>query len=59
MFELVLNVGATQEDRVELLTFTREIKNRLTAEGDTKADRRARSMACHALFASSRFQILE
>ena len=59
MFELVLNVRATDEERSELLTFISETGKRLTDEGDKDADFRAWSMACHALFASSRFQILE
>ncbi len=59
MFELVLSVRPTGEERDELATFVRETVERLAAEGNTDANRRAWSMACHALFASSRFQILE
>ena len=61
MFELVLNVRATEAGRAEMRTFVSEIKIRLTEEGaaDADAELRAWSMACHALFASSRFQILE
>ena len=59
MFELVLNVHATEEGRAELRTFIREMATRLIEEGDPDADLHAWSMACHALFASSRFQILE
>ncbi|MBP89549.1 MAG: hypothetical protein CMJ64_23040 [Planctomycetaceae bacterium] len=59
MFEVVLNARATEEDRNELLAFISDFKNRLTSQGDSDADLRAWSMACHALFASSRFQILE
>jgi hypothetical protein len=59
LFELVLNARATEDERGDLLTFIRETKKRLNATGDTETDLRAWSMACHALFASSRFQILE
>jgi sulfur carrier protein ThiS len=59
MFELVLSKRATEEDRIELLAFIGETEKRLTEEGETDADLRAWSIACHALFASSRFQILE
>jgi hypothetical protein len=59
MFELVLNAPANQKDREELLAFIRETSGRLTAEGHADAALRAWSLACHALFASSRFQILE
>ena len=59
MFELVLSKRATEEDRIELLAFIGETEKRLTEEGDTDADLHAWSIACHALFASSRFQILE
>ncbi len=59
MFELVLNARATDEERDELLTFMQETRKRLTADGDEDAVLRAWAIACHALFASSRFQILE
>ncbi len=59
MFEVVLNARATAEDREEVLTFIRAMNTRLSAEGHPDAELRAWSMACHALFASSRFQILE
>ncbi len=59
MFVLVLNAPATEEDRGELLTFISETRKRLTEKGQTDAELRAWSMACHALFASSRFQLLE
>ena len=59
MFELVLNVRATEEGRAELRMYIREMATRLTEEGDADAELHAWSMACHALFASSRFQVLE
>ncbi len=59
MFEVVLNARATDEDREEMLSFIKAMQQRLTADGDSEAELHAWSMACHALFASSRFQILE
>ena len=59
MFELVLGARATAKERAELLVFIDDVEKRLTGEGDSEAALRAWSMACHALFASSRFQVLE
>ena len=55
----MLNARATDEERDELLKFMQETRKRLTADGDEDAVLRAWAIACHALFASSRFQILE
>ena len=52
-------VTLTDEERQELLTFISAMQQRLAAEGHADANLRAWSIACHALFASSRFQILE
>jgi hypothetical protein len=59
MIELVLNHQITEQERQELLAFIQQMREQLTAEGLADAELRAWSMACHALFASSRFQILE
>jgi hypothetical protein len=59
MFELIINAHPTAEERSEVLAFVIEMRKRLIAEGHSDANLRAWSMACHALFASSRFQILE
>ena len=59
MFELIINVRPTVDERRELLRFVREMEQTLTASGQQGAELRAWSLACHALFASSRFQILE
>jgi hypothetical protein len=51
---------ASAEDRQQLTAFVSEMKSRnSTPEGGQDAELRAWSLACHALFASSRFQILE
>ena len=59
MYELVLNAQPDDQELADMLTFIAAMEKRLTAEGDTDAAFRAWSLACHALFASSRFQILE
>jgi hypothetical protein len=59
LFALVLNAGPDADARADLLRFIREQEDRLNGEGREKAEARAWSMACHALLASSRFQILE
>jgi hypothetical protein len=59
MYELVLNSKPTDEERDEILAFVNEMEKQFSEEGDAKATLNAWSSACHALFASSRFQILE
>jgi hypothetical protein len=59
LFELVLNAGPDAEARADVLCFIRGLEDRLKGEGGDNAEVRAWSMACHALLASSRFQILE
>jgi hypothetical protein len=59
MCELILAGPATDDERSDLLTFIRETRESLEAEGDEDAENRAWSIACHALFASSRFQFVE
>lgn len=59
MFERLLNSPPTDDERSELLAFIHEIEQRLSDEGDHDAALRAWSMACHAILASSRFQLLE
>ena len=59
MFELILNQRPTTDERAELNSFISDVLPRLAEPGDKPAELQAWSMACHALFASSRFQILE
>jgi hypothetical protein len=59
MCELILGGAPSDDDRAELTTFIRQTRERLREQGDTEADERAWAIACHALFASSRFQIVE
>jgi hypothetical protein len=57
--ELVLNRPPTDEERDELLTYIQQSRAKLAADGAEDANVRAWAMACQAVFASSRFQILE
>jgi hypothetical protein len=60
LFELVLNAGPDAEARADMLRFIGDRQDdRRNGEDGEHAEVRAWSMACHALLASSRFQILE
>jgi hypothetical protein len=59
MFALILSGEPTEEEREAVQAFLRKTEGRLTEEGVSDARRRAWSLACQALFASSRFQMLE
>lgn len=59
LFELVLAARPTDDERSELLAFLSETQKRFEGTGDTTAEVRAWSMVCQALFAASRFQVLE
>ena len=59
LYGLLLNAPPDAEERTELLRFIREMEARLSGQVPAEAEARAWSMACQALLASSRFQILE
>jgi hypothetical protein len=59
LFELLFNKSPTRDERAEIVAFVGKIRSRLTAGGKTDAQLQAWSQACQALFASSRFQILD
>ena len=59
LYDLMFNAPPSSEERASLLSFVRKTGQRLTDEGGQEATRQAWSQACHALFASSRFQIIE
>ena len=59
LFELLFNTTPMADERAEILAFVRQIQNRITADGGKDADLQAWSQVCQALFASSRFQILD
>jgi Protein of unknown function (DUF1549)/Protein of unknown function (DUF1553)/Planctomycete cytochrome C len=58
-YELMLNTTPMSDERAEILAFVRQIRNRPQTDGGKDAELEAWSQACHALFASSRFQILD
>ena len=59
MFELLLGTFPTDDQRDELAAFVQETELRLAQQGGEQVELRAWALACHALFASSRFQLLE
>ena len=63
MFELILNAEATDKDRQTFAKFLAATRGRLAnskaTDDEQKQMQTTWSIACHALFASSRFQILE
>ena len=59
LFELVLTARPADDEHQELLAFVTEMQKRFEENGDKDAEVRAWSMVCQALFASSRFQVLE
>jgi hypothetical protein len=58
MYLQVLGTGASESERNDVLSFIADTQQRLREQGDNNPELRAWSIACHALFASSRFQIL-
>ena len=59
MFDLILNAPPTGAERERFLAFVENSEKRLTEAGDTDPAIRAWSMACQAIFSSSRFQFLD
>jgi hypothetical protein len=59
MFVAIVQAPPTEVERESMLTFIKTSEKQLAAEGAADARVQAWSLACHALFASSRFQILE
>ena len=59
LYELLFNTTPMADERAEILAFVRQIRNRVRANGGNDADLQAWSQACQALFASSRFQVLD
>lgn len=59
MFQLIVNAGATDNEQQAMLSYLQQTESRLQAAGDAEASTKALAMACHAVFASSRFQYLE
>jgi len=59
MFDLILNAPPTDAERERFLAFVENSEKRLTEEGNSEPAIRALSMACQAIFSSSRFQFLD
>ena len=59
MFQLIVSDGANDNQQQAMLSYLQQTESRLQAAGDAEASLKALAMACHALFASSRFQYLE
>jgi hypothetical protein len=51
--------GANDNEQQAMLSYLQQTESRLQTAGDAEASLKALAMACHALFASSRFQYLE
>ena len=59
MFGLVCNDEPTEIERSAVLEFLNRTRLSLQQEGVDNLQQRALTLACHALFASSRFQFIE
>ena len=59
LFRLLFDIPAPEADRSELSSFVEAMKMRLTAEGEAEAELESWTMTCHALIASSRFQVMD
>ena len=59
MFKLIVNDTPTSSERSAVAAYLRQLESSLQASGSSDAEQAALAMACHALFASSRFQFLE
>ena len=59
MFQLIVSDGANDNEQQALLSYLQQTESRLQAAGDAETSLKALAMACHALFASSRFQYVE
>ena len=59
LYEALFNAPSSDDERSEILAYVSRTKDRIAADGGEDAELQAWSRACQALFASSRFQILE
>jgi hypothetical protein len=59
MFQLIVSGSPTDNEREALQAFLEQTVSRLTASGEPEPELKALTLACHAVFASSRFQFLE
>jgi len=59
MFDLILNIPPSNEEREALLAFVEQSEKHWAEQSHADPTLRAWSMACQALFSSSRFQFLD
>ncbi len=59
LFESIVNSNPTDDERQTLWSYLRREESRLQSAGDPEPQLKALTLACHAVFASSRFQYLE
>ncbi|MEE3373425.1 MAG: PSD1 and planctomycete cytochrome C domain-containing protein [Planctomycetota bacterium] len=59
LYQWVFTRRPTTAERQEVLTFIEDVTPRLATQGEQDPVLQAWSLACHALFASSRFQLVE
>ena len=59
MFDLILSTRPTDTELLTLEQYIKQFETQFKSEGKPEAELDALALACHALFASSRFQFLE
>ena len=59
LFKLIVNEEPTPAERTAVAAYLTQVESKLTDSDSSNAPHAALAMACHALFASSRFQFLE
>lgn len=59
MFDLILNAYPTDTEVQSLEQYIKQFETQFKSEGRPEAELDSLSLACHAIFASSRFQFLE
>ena len=59
MFDLILNTRPTEAEEQSIERYLKQFETQFKLEGKPEAELDSLALACHALFASSRFQFLE
>jgi hypothetical protein len=59
MFQLIMSRPPTDNERQTVQAYMQRLMSSLNASGESEPELKAVTLACHALFASSRFQFLE
>ncbi len=59
MFDLISNARPTETELQSIEKYLKQFETQFKSEGKPEAELESLSLACHALFASSRFQFLE